>query len=79
MGNTLDKYPSVYTEYFNNLYMCLALYLLVFQVFLIFCFSLENVSVRHHVEHLRFRWKTAVEENSKKWNTSLWESLFDFG
>ena len=79
MGKTLDIYPSVYTEYFNILYMCLPLYLLVFQAFLISCFSLESMNVRHHVEHLRVRRKTAIEGNSKKWSTRLWKSLFDFG
>jgi len=66
MGNTLDIYPSVYMEYFNSVYMFLHLYLLMFQVFLISCFSLENISAGHHVEHLRVRRKPAVEENSKK-------------
>jgi hypothetical protein len=35
-------YPSVHTECFKTVYMCLPLYLLVFKLFLISCFSLEN-------------------------------------
>ena len=68
MGNTLDMgvYPSVYMEYFNSVCMCLPLYSLEFQIFLISCFSLESMIVRHRVEHLCMRRKTAVEDNSKK-------------
>jgi hypothetical protein len=71
MGNTLDINPSVHMEHFNTVYVCLPLHLLVFKVFLISCFYLKNMSMRHHVEHLRVQRKTAVKENLKKWNICL--------